>query len=137
MYGGESHRELVEFFLVLTPNILIVAVIFAWLITAFEVQKNRVPWHHWAVLILVTLLLPQLKDTWLQRPLVRYLPTPFLHFPSSWPVNIFFILLPAIVASSAIFARRRLSSYVLLAGGAIYILLVAVIIILFNGGAMA
>ena len=140
MYGGESHADLVIFFLVLTPNILIVAVILAWAITAFEVRKNRIPWQHWAVLIVTTLLLPQLKAMWMSwKPLVKYLPAPFLHFPVSRfpPVNIFFVLLPAMVACAAILAHRRLSSYVLLTGGALYVLLVGVIIIFLNGGAMA
>jgi hypothetical protein len=140
MYEGESHRDLVKFFLVLTPNTLVVAVILAWPITAFEVRKNRIPWQHWAVLILTTLLLPQLKAMWISwQPLVRYLPAPFFHLPVSsfWPVNTFFLLLPAMVACAAILAHRRLSSYVLLTGGAVYILLVAVIIIFLNGGAMA
>ncbi len=138
MWGGESHRELVEFFLVLTLNILIIAVIMAWPITAVEVRKNRVPWQHWVVLILTTLLLPQLKDM-SQRPLVRYLPNPFFRFPvfSFWPINAFFVFLPGMVACIAILAHRRLSSYVLLIGGAIYILLWLVIILFMNGGAMA
>jgi hypothetical protein len=137
--GGESSESL-KFLLFLTPNILIVSVIIAWPITAVAARKNQIPWQHWVVLILTTLLLPQLKVTWLHwRPLVRYLPDPFFSFPSSsyWPVNAFFVLLPGIVASAAILAHRRLSSYVLLTGGAIYIPLVVVIIIFFNGGAMA
>ncbi len=138
MWGGESHRELVEFFVVLTLNILISAVIMAWLITAVEVRRNRVPWQHWVVLILTTLLLPQLKDI-SHRPLVRYLPNPFFRFPvfSFWPINTFFLFLPGMIACLAILAHRRLSSYVLLIGGALYILLWLFIILFMNGGAMA
>src|SRR6266851_188209 len=137
--GGESSESL-KFLLFLTPNILIVSVIIAWPITAVEARKNRIPWQHWVVLILTTLLLPQLKVMWLHwRPLVKYLPDPFFSFPASsfWPIHVFFVLLPGIVASAAILAHRRLSSYALLVGGAIYILFVLVIIIFFHGGAMA
>ena len=139
MWGGESHRDLVVFFLVLTPNILIIAAIMAWPITAVEVRRNRVPWLHWVVLILTTSLLPQLKEMGPQPPLVRYLPNPFFRFPvfSFWPINAFFVLLPGMVACIAILAHRRLSSYVLLIGGAIYILLWLVIMLFMNGGAMA
>jgi hypothetical protein len=137
--GGESSESL-RFLLVLTPNILIIAVIIAWPITAIDALKNRVPWQQWVVLIVTTFLLPPLKVRWLHwRPLVRYLPDPFFNFPVSsfWPINTFFLILPAIVATAAILAHLRLSSYVLAVGGAIYILLVLVIIIFFHGGAMA
>jgi hypothetical protein len=139
MWGGESHRDLVVFFLVLTPNILIIAVIMAWPITAVEVRRNRVPWQHWVVLILTTLLLPQLKDMGPHRPLLAYLPNPFFRFPvfSFWPINALFVFLPGMVACIAILAHRRLSSYVLLIGGAIYILLWLVIILFMNSGTMA
>jgi hypothetical protein len=137
--GGESSESL-KFLLFLTPNILIVSVVIAWPITIVDARKNRIPWQHWVVLILTTLLLPQLKVMWLHwRPLLKYLPDPFFSFPASsfWPMHAFFVLLPGIVASAAILANRRLSSYVLLVGGAIYIMLVLVIIIFFHGGAMA
>ncbi len=137
--GGES-SESPKFLLFLTPNILIVSVIIAWPITAVEARKNRIPWQHWVVLILATLLLPQLKVMWLHwRPLVKYLPDPFFNSPASsfWPIYDFFVLLPGLVASAAILAHRRPSSYALLLGGGIYILVVLVIIIFFNGGAMA
>ena len=139
MWGGESHRDLVLFFLVLTPNILIIAVMMAWPITAVEVRRNRVPWQHWVVLILTTLLLPQLKDMGPRWPLLTYLPNPFVRFPvfSFWPINAFFVFLPGLVACIAILPHRRLSSYVLLIGGAIYILLWLVIIIFMNSGNMA
>ncbi|HVM94674.1 MAG TPA: hypothetical protein VMT67_17760 [Terriglobales bacterium] len=137
--GGESSESL-RFLLVLTPNILIGTVIIDWPITAVEAMKSRVPWQHWIVLITTTLLLPPLKVRWLHwLPLVKYLPDPFYNFPVSslWPVNAFFLILPAIVACAAILCRRRVSSYVLAVGGAIYILLVLVIIVFFHGGAMA
>jgi hypothetical protein len=123
--GGESSESL-KFLLFLTSNILIVSVIIAWPITAVEARKKRIPWQHWVVLILATLLLPQLKVMWLHwRPLVKYLPDPFFNFPTSsfWPIPAFFVLLPGMVASGAILAHRRLSAYSLMVGGAIYVLL--------------
>ncbi len=128
--------------LVLTPNILIVATLLSWLLTAFDVLRKRYyPKTYWLMQTTVALLLPQLNSYWPRRLLVRYLPAalfPFLDTVRLYPwIRTACVCLPAIAALATALVVRRASTYILLAGGAIYIAFVFVILFLFKGGAVA
>ena len=127
--------------LFVSPNILIVGTLIGWLLPIVDtIRKKHVPRMYWLVQGTLTVLLPQLR-VWPNRPLVSYLPDPFLHFLDRFMLfpyfHVAFTLLPALAAMASILVARRLSAYVLLASGAAYILFVLVILVFFNGGAVA
>jgi hypothetical protein len=124
-----------------TPNILIVGTLIAWLLSMLDaLRRKHVPKMCWLVQGTLTVLLPQLK-VWPNRPLVSYLPNPLFPFLDSFMLfpylHVAFILLPALVAMASILVTRSPSAYLLLASGTAYTLLVLVIMVFFNGGAVA
>ena len=130
-----------RFLLSVTPNILIVGTLIGWLLSIVDtLRKKHVPKMYWLVQGTLAVLLPQLR-VWPNRPLVSYLPDPFLHFLDRFMLfpyfHVAFTLLPALAAMASILVARSLSAYVLLASGAAYILFVLVILVFFNGGAVA